>query len=473
MTRARLRLLGAIVPVAAALLAPLPAAAADAPGSVVRTAPLPADRLPASAAEGYFVEYASTGSGGAPATVSGTVYLPAGTPPPGGWPVMSWAHGTTGLGDACAPSASAPGRMDAYLSAWLDAGYAVTATDYAGLGTPGGHPYLDGKAQAYGVVDIVRAARATTPALSAHWLAVGLSQGGHAAVHTAHLAARYAPELDYRGAVGVGVPSNLSGFVSLIGPEFPPSLVTRGTKVLVTYILAGLRTARPDFDLDSYLTPLGAEVVTDAETLCGSAMNARMESVDLASMFTKDLGEPFKQAWGSVFDIPVSGYDRPLLIAQGTEDQTVPQALTEQLVRDLRTNGQPVTYRTYPADHVGSLAASLADSLAFADTLFEDVPPPDTAPPTAALDRIPFVLTGPPVTGTASDDRAVATVTTTFTDLLTGRRTTRTAACGSDCTKWTVETTGLRGLFAIRATARDTSGNTGEPTPAAVALVLG
>ena len=37
--------------------------------------------------------------------VSAAVFLPRGTPPEGGWPVMAWAHGTTGIADICVPSA--------------------------------------------------------------------------------------------------------------------------------------------------------------------------------------------------------------------------------------------------------------------------------------------------------------------------------------------------------------------------------
>ena len=36
--------------------------------------------------------------------VSGTVAVPKGKAPKGGWPVVSWAHGTIGIADACAPS---------------------------------------------------------------------------------------------------------------------------------------------------------------------------------------------------------------------------------------------------------------------------------------------------------------------------------------------------------------------------------
>ena len=38
------------------------------------------------------------------AAVSGTITVPKGKPPKGGWPVLTWAHGTTGIADPCAPS---------------------------------------------------------------------------------------------------------------------------------------------------------------------------------------------------------------------------------------------------------------------------------------------------------------------------------------------------------------------------------
>ncbi|WP_228772053.1 lipase family protein [Actinokineospora iranica] len=398
MSRVRGRALGVLLAAAAVVggvvvgVGSPVAGAVEAPGTVVSTTPLAAGELPGGAASGYQVLYASTGVGGASTTVSGLVYLPEGAAPAGGWPVLSWAHGTTGLGDSCAPTVTGSNRL-AYLTGWLDAGYAVVATDYAGLGTPGGHPYLDGRVAAYGVIDIVRAARAVTAELSPHWFAVGQSQGGHAAMFTAHVAGRYAPELDFRGAVAHGVPSNLSYFVSLIGPTFPPSLVGLGTKTLIAYILAGLEIARPDFDLASYLTPLGKSVVADAHTLCGVQLAARVSDVNLADMFTKDLGDPFRQAWGAVFDVPVTGYDRPLLIAQGDSDAVVPPSLTSRLVGDLAANSQPHTYKTYPSDHTGTPDAALPDALVFAEGLFDGVTPaPDTTPPTgvtAAADRAP------------------------------------------------------------------------------------
>lgn len=79
--------------------------------------------------------------------------------------MAAWAHGTVGLGDDCAPSTRPRSDRDAeYLGRWLREGYAVVASDYAGLGTPGLHKYLNGEAAARGVVDAVVAARAEGPA---------------------------------------------------------------------------------------------------------------------------------------------------------------------------------------------------------------------------------------------------------------------------------------------------------------------
>ena len=48
--------------------------------------------------------YRSTGLDGGRIAVSGSLALPKGKPPKGGWPLITYAHGTTGAADACAPS---------------------------------------------------------------------------------------------------------------------------------------------------------------------------------------------------------------------------------------------------------------------------------------------------------------------------------------------------------------------------------
>jgi acetyl esterase/lipase len=157
--------------------------------------------------------YRSTSLRGKAIGVSGFVMLPKGKPPKQGWPVVSWAHGTSGIADSCAPSRDPKGPYTLYLEpqlrAWLEAGYAIANTDYEGLGTPGVHPYLVGRSEGRGVVDIVRATRQLDRRLARRYVIAGHSQGGHAALFAAALAPKRAPELRLRGVAAYAPASHL------------------------------------------------------------------------------------------------------------------------------------------------------------------------------------------------------------------------------------------------------------------------
>ena len=88
--------------------------------------------------------------------------------------------------------------------------YAVVATDYAGLGTPGPHPYLVGDGSAYSVLDSIRAAREFgRGGIGNRYVVWGESQGGHAALWTGQYAANYAPELQLVGVAAAAPPTDL------------------------------------------------------------------------------------------------------------------------------------------------------------------------------------------------------------------------------------------------------------------------
>ncbi len=186
----------------------------DKPGQVLRQEPLDSDLGLVDASQQLRMLYSSTTGidGTTPVAVSGAVFLPEGTPPVGGWPIIAWAHGTTGVADVCAPSWRTRSSHEdfyegVYLSSWLTAGYAVVATDYQGLGTPGPHPYLATRPEAYSVLDSVRATlRAFPTQLANRIVLAGFSQGAGAAFASAGLSQQYAPELGVKGAVVIGVP---------------------------------------------------------------------------------------------------------------------------------------------------------------------------------------------------------------------------------------------------------------------------
>ncbi|MDG3013112.1 lipase family protein [Speluncibacter jeojiensis] len=342
-----------------------------APGAVVSSEPLPAELWLAGSGDAYRMTYLTTGPRGVtPST--GMVFVPKGPAPAGGWPVIAWAHGTVGDSDFDAPSRTGvdPETRD-FVASWLGRGYAIAATDYIGLGTPGVPPYLDGTAAAHAVIDSVRAARAIEPDLSRRWAVVGLSEGGQAAVLTGHLATAYAPELDFRGTVANGVPSNIETLVPLAGPWFPPGGLFKGLTNFMTFVFAGVRDVHPELDVDSYLTPIGRKLVDAAPVLPYSEFKKLSANVSVAQMLSKSLNNPQVLAvLRSYLQVPVSGYDRPLFIAQGLTDQVVPIPLTLKLIADMNATGTHPTFRIYPGDHIGSMFQAENDEAAFVAGLF-------------------------------------------------------------------------------------------------------
>jgi hypothetical protein len=198
-------------------------------------------------------------------TATAAVHFPPGPAPAGGWPVVAWAHGTVGVGDSCAYSTAGPAGAErdwAYLGTWLKEGYAVVTADYAGLGTPDDHPYLNGKVAAHNVVDAVKAATEHYSSMSNKWVVIGQSQGGVAAVETARYATEFGgPGLDFRGAVGTGVGAYLEDIVAALGPDFPTKFGA-GTITYALYVLQGLDATYPELNIESFLTPAAASGTT-------------------------------------------------------------------------------------------------------------------------------------------------------------------------------------------------------------------
>ncbi|MFF2085116.1 lipase family protein [Nocardia sp. NPDC058176] len=360
----------------------LPAAVAHAqpaglPGSVVGVEPLSAAATLPGSVRAERLLYRSTTVGDQPTTTSAAVYFPPGEAPEGGWPVIAWAHGTVGLGDDCAYSVAGPGAVErdwAYLGTWLKQGYAIVAADYAGLGGPGEHPYLNGIVEAHNVVDAVRAATDRHADLSNKWAVVGQSQGGGAAVFTARYATEFGPDLDYRGAVGTGVPAYIEDVLQLIGPGMPPIALSSHLSAYVLYILNGLRTTFPDLDIEGLLTDSGRTWLDRAQTTCIGPLGDELAEAkpSIGSMFARPLTSiPNLHALLSNYmGLPESGYDRPLFLGQGLQDTDVVTPETLRFAAVLQANNQPVTLRTYPTDHNDTVNASLPDSLPFVTNLF-------------------------------------------------------------------------------------------------------
>ncbi|OAN39943.1 lipase [Mycolicibacterium iranicum] len=340
------------------------------PGQLLGTVPLDEELSVTGAGEAFRILYSTVDQHGRPAVSTAAVFTPKTPPPQGGWPVIAWAHGTVGLGDDCTPSTrSRSGRDGEYLSHWLDEGYAVVGTDYAGLGTPGLMSYLNSVTTARGVVDSVAAARHMNLDLSPKWAVVGQSQGGGAAVATARWATEFSDgtDLDYRGAVATGTPAGVESVVKQAGPGM---VVPSGpmASVYTAYIVAALRDARPDLNLDQVLTSEGRAAADEAETVCAADLAGALPDATPSEFFTAPIVSipGAAEAIDRFMGIPASGYDRPMFLGVGMRDRDVPPSLTLRFADELSANGQDVTLKVYPdADHSGTVLDSIPDSTAF------------------------------------------------------------------------------------------------------------
>lgn len=345
----------------------------DRDGALIAERPLDPRLSLRGAARAYRVVYATTDARGRRAISTGAVFVPRGQAPTGGWPVMAWAHGTVGMGDDCAPSAQVRSESDAaYLNHWLTRGFVITATDYAGMGTPGLLGYLNGVESAHSVADSVRAVHQLPIPLSRRWVAVGHSEGAGAALNTARRADEFTAGagLDYRGVVATGAPANIESALVLGGPQFPPLTLPRALNGYVLYILAGFRDARPDLRIDSLLTPLGRRLADLAGITCGTQLRPYARDLDLRTLFTRPLSSipNIYGALRSYLGTPDSGYREPIFLAQGLLDVNVPAPSALSLAAQLTANRQPLELRVYPgADHPGVLVAARPDADRFLD----------------------------------------------------------------------------------------------------------
>jgi len=340
---------------------PAPLLAAP-PGQVIWTRPLTgAAALPGAAANLLILYHCAT-AGGQDTAVSGTVAIPRGRPPAGGWPVLSWAHGTTGVADICAPSRDAPGHpahiylqlADTILNLWLQRGWVIARTDYPGLGTPGRHPYLAGNAETCSTIDIVTAARQTHSGIGRRWTVMGHDQGGHAALATASLASSRTPDLDLIGAVAIAPAAGAYEVINRLGE--PGARAVRPGFLALT--LLGAAAADPGIRLGELLTPAALRLLAIA----------RLRGIDdLLTLRSPELANPFKPGCDrrrllailAASDPALLSPRVPCLIAQGTADPIADVGQVRQLTQSLAARGATIDCHLYPgAGHFDVIEAA-------------------------------------------------------------------------------------------------------------------
>jgi len=336
------------------------------PGDLIRTEPSrlvlePSGQLGAFVATGTRIMYRSTDARGNPIAVTGTYFEPDNPwPGKGPRPLISYAPGTQGQGNQCAPSRQFnqgihySGGLDLafnyeelFVATMVARGFAIVMTDYEGLGTPPMHTYVNRLAQGQAVLDAARAAlRMPGTSLDPHgpvafW---GYSQGGGATASAAELAPSYAPDLHVVGAYAGAPPADLK--------ELLPYADGSALVGVVGYALNSVIAAYPEEAeaIRSKLTPRGEAMLASVARQCIAQTIADFAFRHLQPYFNEDIWQLVnEEPISSLFDLQRIGRykpNAPVLINSNRYDPLVPWTAANQLGRDWCALGADVEFRT-------------------------------------------------------------------------------------------------------------------------------
>ena len=359
------------------------------PGSLLSQEPIDTQ---IKGARAWRVRYISRDVNGVAQEASGLVIAPSA--PGENRPILTWCHGTTGLGDAACPSAQPdPAReLITYftpeatrqidygvpgLQGFIDDGWVVVATDYQGLGTPGMHQYTVNITNARDGVYIAHAARKLDAGAGTALGCAGWSQGGGAAAAVAELDGSDFGDLKLIGTVP------MSPGVSKIALENPASVTAALTNANIppdshlVMVLAGTYAANPSkLQLSQIFTPLGVEIIEKAwNNQPVHHLNdviARMYRLKGAILNPKP---PNFTEWKDAIDAGSAAVKKPIapvLVCIDTFDNgtVVPVSWQTAYVEAARKLGGKVETKNYPTDDHFSLPQScVGDARAWLNTL--------------------------------------------------------------------------------------------------------
>jgi pimeloyl-ACP methyl ester carboxylesterase len=321
-------------------------------------------------AEKYRILYHSLSPQGKDVAATGVVLVPDGKPPKGGWPVIAWAHDFMGSARQCAPSLSRNLNEGPLISMYASIGYAVVATDYAGLGTGSPYAAMDTRSNAQDVMNAISAARAALPELGTNWVAVGYSQGANVAIGVAE-ALGETGATGYLGAIGMaGVAEPQEMFEHFAGgPDY----------FLLVALAGGIQTVFPEFRPEEMLTERGMQAYKSRETDCGGRAGSSTVGEELlrSGWENNTIVKEFF-ARNAIGGRRVSA---PLLVISGEADPVVPSTLTAKVVAQLCGQKDRLMFVKYPGSNASEvLSNSLSEQISWIRARFSGLPAPSNCP---------------------------------------------------------------------------------------------
>ncbi|MFD0359862.1 lipase family protein [Nocardia sp. GCM10030253] len=349
---------------------------ADRPGTLVSQRPLTnaGPALASSAAAATYMRHVSTAPDKSAIEVSGAVFLPEGVAPDGGWPVVAFAHGTTGVANDCAPTSSPVlfGNDDE-VAGLLNDHKAVVMTNYQGLDGPGKAPYLDTPSSGYDVLNSARAAQTLGLPLSKDTVLVGLSQGGRATESAAETAKSYAPELKILGNVLLSPALRID-----LAQSIESRTLSAAQYLILPYLVEAVRYGDSGYSDDKVLHGGLLAAAPRLESTCAGQFTAADAAVGLsatadAAQFVDDDARRVFTEYEARGNLPKTATDIPTYIARGDSDTLVDTAWGNQAVAEMCRIGIPVQDTVLPGGHE-AFAAGVEQWTAWIDDRFAGTP---------------------------------------------------------------------------------------------------
>ena len=298
---------------------------------------------------------------------------PRGRPPKGGWPIVSWGHGTAGIADRCAPSRSS-----------------ITATDYGkntlraaldGLpqgGLRGRADRLRGAGHPRRTIPISsagprRAACSTSFAPPEPWMCASAARvliAGHSRAATPRSgppARRRAGRLSFGSSAFRG--SLRSARRPRSSPRASRSRDPAGSPPTPVCSSRALDTVVPALDVAAFWTEPALDLYpqTARGASAGSSRRDSFGSISVADIFRDDarrgpVGRPCRDVRRPE---PAEASRRRARTARAPPTERSQSGLSDILVDDLREAGTKVIYRKYEgAEHSSVVQRSRRDALA-------------------------------------------------------------------------------------------------------------
>lgn len=282
------------------------------------------------------------------------------------FPLVAWAHGTAGLFAQCAPSNYRSLQYNFMTSYSLALeGFAVVATDYAGLGVttlPNGeqsHTWLAAPAAANDVAYAIEAARKAFPQQlepEGPFVTMGHSQGGNAAWAFAERQAQ-SPVPGYRGTVAISPPNRV---IPLVNRALQVAASTPATSLppwvpivlgLQHMIVATITAVYPAYNL-SGLTPLSYDAwINVVKPLQGCLPT---DSLAFAFVPPDQIVKPqwtnnkFVKEWDAQVSVSGKKFKGPLLVIAGDRDVIPVDEIQQNVKASCQVSGdQGLEFLTY------------------------------------------------------------------------------------------------------------------------------